>query len=93
MKRYIKPGQTALPKREEPVPIDTGFDIVDLLQKGEEILRREISNLMIESTSKKLSPNSSKDLVAYLKLLNELKIEQQRALSELTDDELGNIAE
>lgn len=66
----------------------TDLDVLDLLAKSKEILRREISNLMIESSSKKLSPNSSRDLVSYLRLLNELKADDEAKLSEMTDEEL-----
>jgi hypothetical protein len=92
MKRFVKPNQSSIPEAPKAEPgVVAGFDIVELLDKGGEILRREISNLMIESSGKKLSPNSAKDLVSYLKLLHELKEEQQKTLSELTDEELETL--
>lgn len=88
MKRYAKPT-TALPA---PAAIPDGtFDVVELLGKSSELLRREILNLMAESARGKLSPNSAKDLVAYIKLLNELKQEQEEALAKLDDDELKKL--
>lgn len=72
---------------ESPV-LNLKFDVEELLSKGGEILRREISNLMVESTSKKLSPASARDLVAYVKLLSELKEVEKAELSNLTDEEL-----
>jgi hypothetical protein len=93
LKRYVKPSQTALPKQEEQAAVEPGtFDVAEMLDKGAEILRREISNLMIESSGKKLSPNSAKDLVAYLKLLAELKLEQEKALADMSDEELEAIS-
>ncbi len=91
MKRYVRPN-TPLPESPSlALPVTGEFDISDLLDKGGEILRREITNLMVESSGKKLSPNSAKDLVAYLKLLSELKIEQQKALAEMSDEELEKL--
>lgn len=68
------------------------FTLESQLEKATEILRREITNLMIESSSKKLSPSSAKDLVAYIKLLSELKAEQQEDLSKLTEEQLKALA-
>lgn len=93
MKRYVKPmTQIDAPKDETPVVVGT-FDITELLDKGGEILRREISNLLMESTGRKLSPTSARDLVAYVKLLSELKIEQEKALASMTDEELEALKE
>lgn len=67
------------------------FDVEALLDKGGEILRREIQNLMIESSGKKLSSASSRDLVAYLRLLSELQQDQKAKLENLTDEELVSL--
>lgn len=64
------------------------LDVDTLLQQGGEILKREIRNLMIESTGKKLSPTSARDLVAYVRLLHELREEQKDSAGALTDEEL-----
>lgn len=81
-----KPNQSSLPKLNNDAPAE--FDVEALLAKGGEILRREISNLLMESSSKKLSPASARDLTAYIKLLHELKNEKAKLLSEMSDEEL-----
>ena len=92
MKRYVKPNTVISDSgiKTEAAPAGE-LDITDLLEKGGEILRREITNLMVESSGKKLSPNSAKDLVSYLKLLTELATEQKKALSEMTDEDLKTL--
>lgn len=65
------------------------FDVERLLSSGAEILRREIVNLMRESSSGKLEPNSARDLVNYIKLLSELKEKQAKELENLSDEELA----
>lgn len=79
----------------EAVPnlASSDLDVEALLQQGGEILKREIRNLMIESTGAKLSPASARDLVAYVKLLSELRTEQKDAASELTDEELTALSD
>lgn len=67
---------------------EPSFDIEALLDKGGDILSREIRNLMVESARGKLSPASARDLVQYVKLLAELKQVQMDAASEMTDEEL-----
>jgi len=64
----------------------------ELVDKAQEILRREITNLMVESTGKKLSPTSSQSLVAYIKLLGELKEKEEDLLQRLGDNHLKRIA-
>lgn len=65
----------------------------ELTDKAQEILRREITNLMIESTGKKLSPTSSASLVSYIKLLGELKEKEDETLRALGNDHLEKIAQ
>lgn len=93
MKRYVKPGQSSIPKQDAPEPqVGSGeFDVVELLEKGGEILRREIANLMIESSRGKLSSQSAKDLINYLEALSKIKTEQEKALTELSDEDLEKI--
>lgn len=64
------------------------FDVQALLDNAGLILQREIRNLSMESTRGKLSAPSSRDLVAYLRLLNELKAEEQDKLANMTDEQL-----
>lgn len=91
MKRYSKPT-TELPVESEVDSEHPEFDVEKLLSHGGEILRREIGNLMRESTRGKLNPANARDLVAYVKLLSELKVEEQKTVKDLTDEELEKIA-
>lgn len=68
------------------------IDVVDLLDKCGEVLRREVQNLlMMTSTGKKLDSAASKDLVSYVKLLQEMQSEQKDALRELDTEELEKL--
>ena len=87
-KIYVKSPQAAAPEQEVQEPAAVSFDVVDALGKAELILGRELRNLTIESSKGKLSATSSRDLVAYVRLLNELKANQAEELSKLTDDDL-----
>lgn len=83
------------PKRES---VDPDFSLVsttleELSNKAQEILRREILNLMGESTGGKLSPTSSASLVSYIKLLGELRDKELEDLSKLGDDHLRKLVE
>lgn len=84
---------TVLPNQEPQATeqLSSEFDVLELLGKSGEILKREITNLMIESSAKKLSAASAKDLVAYVKLLHELKLEQLAKLQAMTDEELKGL--
>jgi len=96
MKRYINQNgkinrspQIPLSSSSEPVEaVSSDLDVVDLLKKSSEILNREIRNLMTESSRGKLNAASARDLVRYIKLLNELKQDLANSLSEMTDEEL-----
>lgn len=99
MRRYVSKPMTA----DSPQPSGPGMtqeastgvsslDIEALLDKCAVVLQREISNLMMESSGKKLSAASARDLVAYIKLLAELKEYQEEELSELTDEQLKQLA-
>ena len=90
MKRYITNPVTTPPPKE-PQDAASVFDIDKALSQCEVILGREITNLMIESSGKKLSPTSAKDLVSYLKLLHEIKTEKVKELSNMTDEELETL--
>lgn len=75
--------------KEQPNYDSSELDIELLLQQGGEILRREIRNLMMESTGKKLSPASARDLVSYIRLLDDLREKQLSAAADMTDEELA----
>lgn len=66
--------------------------IEDLRLKTLEILRREVLNLMGESTRGKLSPTSSKSLTDYIKLLSDLKDLEAEELEKLSEEHLRKIA-
>lgn len=75
--------------KQEPDYSSSELDVELLLQQGGEILRREIRNLMMESTGKKLSPTSARDLVSYIRLLDDLREKQKEVASNMTDEELA----
>lgn len=69
----------------------SAYDVQDLLDKCGEILRREVTNLLMESSRGKLGEKSARDLAAYIKLLSDLKEEETAKLTELTDEQLQSI--
>lgn len=89
MHRNPKADNTWIPGSEE---VSGDFDVDAMLAKGGEILKREIRNLLRESANGKLGAGSARDLVAYLRLLSELKIEEASAAANLTDEELKKLA-
>lgn len=89
MHRNEKSPNTWVPGSDD---ISGDFDIEALLAKGGEVLKREFRNIMRESANGKLSSGSARDLVNYLRLLSELKIEEAGAANELSEDELRKIA-
>lgn len=78
------------PEPTEGIVIISSVD--ELTAKTLEILRREITNLMIESSGGKLQPASSKSLVDYIKLLDELKKKEKELLEEASDEFLKKLA-
>lgn len=96
MKRFVKP-MTQLPSNPDEAQAlpqnSADFDLTELLSKSGEILRREISNLMMESSRGKLSSQSAKDLVNYISVLSTMKNEQEKMLAELSDDELKELSQ
>lgn len=79
-------------------PSEPDFSLVsttleELSNKAQEILRREILNLMGESTGGKLSPTSSASLVQYVKLLGELRDKELKELSRMGDDHLKTLVD
>lgn len=62
--------------------------IESLLEKGMEVLRREVSNLLVKSAQGKLSAPDGTHLVQYVKLLSELQKKKAEDLSEMTDEDL-----
>lgn len=64
------------------------IEIKDLLKGSLESLSREINNIIHFSKMGKLNTNSSRDLVSYIKLLHEMKKEDDQLINDLTDQEL-----
>lgn len=67
------------------------FDVDELLSKAGIILQREIRNLMIASTGRKLDRGESQDLIAYVKLLAETKMQLEDASKNMTTEELKKL--
>lgn len=85
MKRIIRPGE----KKEIRIEAHDGAQDVDtLLTKSFLVLQREIQNLVMESSRGKLNAGSSRDLVSYIKLLNDIKLDQEALLDSLTPEQL-----
>lgn len=80
----MKPQQSSLPILMENEPLDVDA----LLNKSAQILKREVQNLLYESSRGKLSAASARDLVAYIKMLSELKLATIEELSQLSNEEL-----
>ena len=67
------------------VPIqsnESDVDLVDLLEKSKEILRREVQNLLAMSLDGKLKTRESESLIQYTKLLSQLVKEEEKRASE-----------
>lgn len=96
MKRYPVTPPASAPSApsfpEAPEQISSEFDIERLLNNAGEILKREIRHLMYESSQGKLNAASSRNLVDYIRLLEEIRQKQKDDLENLTDEELMKIA-
>ena len=69
-----------------------GLDAIE--EKLKEALRRDTNHIINESASKKLSPSSARDLVAYLKLAAEIREAEEKAakaLPKLSTEELNKM--
>lgn len=66
-------------------------DVLDLYDKGKEILRREIKNLLMNSMKGPLKSRQSETLVSYINLLNKMVKEEKDKLKDLSEDELKAI--
>lgn len=78
------------PEAAKPPDVGT-FDLDKMLDQCGIILQREVYNLLSASSAKKLGPADARDLVAYIKLLHELKSEQADLLKSLTDEQVVNL--
>lgn len=67
------------------------FDVDALLAKTGVILQREIRALMAASARGKLDRADSQDLIAYAKLLSEIKGELEDAAKNMSEEELRKV--
>lgn len=85
-------GSIKEPTDLKPNLIEATTTIDELRVKCLEIMRREVTNLMIESSKGKLSTGSSNSLTSYVKLLEELKDLEEEELKRLSDEHLKKLA-
>ena len=90
MRRIAKPT-TQMPVKATEQLLSSDTDAETLLAKAYYILQREIANMMVESASGKLNKDSARDLVAYVKLLSDIKLDQEELLNNLTTDQLNEV--
>lgn len=67
----------------------------ELLNKAAEAVRRDLNHIFSEVSLSKLSASSSRDLVAYVKLLSDVLDKQQEEIKDLatkSEDELKKMA-
>lgn len=89
MRRIVSIEDKPLPK---PDFSQASTTLDELIDKSREILRREIMNLMIASSSGPLSRDNAMSLTAYIKLLGELKEKEVEELRNLSEDHLAKLA-
>lgn len=77
--------------KDEPVEVSANFDVLKELERCEEILQRDIKNIYVESSRGKLSEKSSRDLVAYMKLLREGADEQKEKIKDVKTEDLEKL--
>jgi hypothetical protein len=89
MSKFIVDKHRPLAPATEPVEGPSSpLEIEAELDRCGEILRREIKNLMSLSSRGKLDAGASRDLVNYIKLLHDIKMDQQEKVASMTDEEL-----
>lgn len=79
-----EPKKTRTREQRRLVPIN----LDKIRQRFLIALKREANHILDESFENKLSEESAKTLVNYLKLLNDLKQIEEEDLEKLTDEEL-----
>jgi hypothetical protein len=93
----------ARPKKKEADPLpdvlfckpkesEYELSIDNLLSGAIEIVDRELTQIRLGAVSGKLPPEMSRDLVAYTKLLYDIKNDSSDALEAYTDEELMTLA-
>ena len=86
MRRPSKP-MTQLPS----MLLQDATDVDTMLAKCYHVLQREVANLMTESFAGKLGKSSASDLVAYIKLLSDMKMDESALLSVASEEQLNEI--
>jgi len=92
LRRLVEPKVEVLdtPGLTESAPSFEGdVDIVDLLEKSKEVLRREIHNLLLESMKGRLKVGDAGVLADYIRLLNSMVKEEKKIIENL--DELTKV--
>jgi hypothetical protein len=70
-------------------------DLNKLLKKASDAVKRDLNHIFTEVSTRKLSATSSRDLVAYVKLLSDIskaQKEQKEELAAASDEELKKLA-
>ena len=80
------------PKRT-PATTTRKVDVDKLFRKLLTVLGRETDNLMISSFNGKLEKKEAESLISYLKLAKELKQLEEKALENLSDEELEKLSD
>lgn len=89
MKRYPKDPmkEAAESINEEPQELFGEVDLEDLLDKGKEVLRREVHNLLKMSLNGKLKAREAEHLTAYVRLLHTLTKDEKENARKIADNE------
>lgn len=74
------------------IPPPSDISVQRLIDDSLLALYREVKNLLLHSAKGKLSPSDARDLRDHTKLLFDLKDREDKTLSEMTDDELKEVA-
>lgn len=94
MKHIARPNPTQPAVEQTLAPSDVPeFDVAVMLDKVGVVLQREISNLLRASAAGKLDRAQSQDLVAYARLLADMKQEQTDRIANMTDEQLEKAAQ
>lgn len=83
----IEPKKSKNERPRRLIPVDLDY----IGRQFNTVLKREANRLLDESYAEKLSEESSKTLVNYIKLLRDLKQDQIREFEGMTDEQLEEI--
>jgi hypothetical protein len=91
LKRYPKDPIAEALLSEKLIDMQDEVDLVEVLELGKEVLRREIKNLSKLSLEGKLKPAHSESLGSYVRLLSNLVKEEKDKLKKLSKEELEQL--